>query len=105
MAATVTKVKLDRQQTAFIEEKGSNGCGVETGTVEQIGQLMAAQGCSGCQFIFSTQYAPNFKRCFNAYAKRARRIADVAGVTLSDPVEYFIDGYRQDDRWVMTVKG
>lgn len=100
---TVTMVTLDRKQSAFIEKEGCNGIGVVSGTVQEIGEVMARYGCDGCKIVFDTSYAPNFKRCFNAYVKRAKRIAEVAGVTLTEPAEYFIDGYKQLDKWVMEV--
>ena len=100
---TVTKVTLDRKQTAFIEKEGCNGIGVISGTVDEIGSLMNRVGCTGCKVVFSTRYAPNFKRCFNAYVKRANRIAAAASVTLSEPTEYVIDGHHQSDKWVLEV--
>ncbi len=89
-------------KTAFVEKAG-NGGSVVSGTVEQIGELMKVTGCEGCEIIFNTEYAPNFTRCFNAFSKRARRIAEFAGVSVSKPVVYFIDGYCQYDKWVMKV--
>ena len=99
----VTKVRLDRKQTALIEKEGCNGIGVVSGTVDEIGALMSRKGCNGCKVVFSTQHAPNLKRCFNSYVKRALRISAVAGVTLSDPTEYSINGFPQSDKWVMEV--
>ena len=97
----VTLVKLDRKQTAFVEKDGCNGVGIISGSVQDIGEAMAQYGCQGCQVVFDTYAAPNFKRCFNAAVKRAGRIATVAGVSLSEPAEYFIDGHHQRDKWVM----
>lgn len=101
----VTKVILDRKQTAFVEKEGCNGIGVISGTPEEIGEVMGRLGCNGCQIVFDMSYSPNFKRTFNAYVKRAGRIASAAEATLSDPAEYFIDGFRQVDKWVMEVSG
>ncbi len=99
----VTKITLDKKQKAFIEKDGSNGIGIVSGTIQEIGNLLTRYPSQGCQIVFNTAHAPNFKRCFNSYVKRANRISDAAGVSLSAPVEYFIDGYRQADRFVLEV--
>ena len=100
----VAKVILDRKQTAFVEKSDSNGTALFSGTVEEIGELMNLTGCEGCKIVFNTAHAPNFTRCFNAFVKRARRIAEFAGVSISGPEEYFIAGHRQHDKWVMETR-
>jgi len=105
MKTKITKIKLDKTQTAFIEQVGINAVAVQSGSVEEIAALFRYHDSIGCQIVFDTYAAPNFKRCFNAAVKRARRIAEAAGVKLSEPVEYFIDGYRQADKFVLTVTG
>jgi hypothetical protein len=103
MKTEITKIVLSKTQTAFLETPGKNGVGVVSGTPEEIGALFANYGHSKCQIVFDTYAAPNFNRCFNAFTKRAGRIADAAGVTLTAPAEYFIDGHRQTDKFVMAV--
>jgi ribosomal protein S5 len=103
-AAVVTKVSLDKRQTAFVEKPNCNGIGVVSGTPEEIGALMASVGIAdGCMVIFTTRHAPNFQRAFNAGVKRARRIVEAAGMVAGEPAEYFIDGYRQIDMWTIPV--
>ncbi len=103
-ATHIESIRLDKQQCAFLTREGSDGMGVVSGTVEQIGQLLGSLNNRGCVIVFDTYAAPNFKRCFNAAIKRANRIAAVAGVTLADPVEYVIDGHKQTDKYAMAVQ-
>jgi predicted deacylase len=105
MKLEITKIVLTKTQTAFLETPGKNGVNVVTGTPEAIGALFEKYEHGKCQIVFDTYAAPNFNRCFNAFTKRAERIADAAGVTLSPPAEYFIDGHRQVHKFVMTVCG
>lgn len=103
-ATVVTKVTLDKRQTAFLEKPNCNGIGVVSGTPEEIGSLMANVGTSeSCVIIFTTRHAPNFQRAFNAAVKRAGRIVEAAGMVAAEPVEYFIDGFRQIDMWAIAV--
>lgn len=103
MSNSVTKIILDKRQTAFIESERRNGVAVVSGTVSEIASVLSSHVSTGCKIVFNTRHAPNFKRCFNAYVKRATRIATEAEVVLSEPAEYFIDGYRQLDMFVMEV--
>lgn len=103
--AAITKIVLSKTQTAFLETPGKNGVAVVTGTPEEIAQLFAKNDFQACQIVFDTYAAPNFQRCFNAFVKRARRIAGAAGVQVSEPAEYWIDGFRQTDKFVLTVQG
>jgi hypothetical protein len=103
-AMNVNQIKLSKTQTAFISRTGGNGVGVVSGSVEEIADLLVRYNSKGCQIVFDTYAAPNFNRCFNAYTKRAKAIAAAAGVSLSEPAEYFIDGYRQIDKFVMVVQ-
>jgi len=100
---SVVTIVLNKTQTAFLEKAGCNAVGLVSGTVKEIGEVMKAAGCEGCEIVFSTMYAPNFKRCFNSFVKRAKRIAEVAGVSTTEPKEYYIQGYRQTEKWVITV--
>jgi hypothetical protein len=100
----ITKIHLNKTQTAFISKPGSNGVVVISGTVETIAALFAQYDAAGCEIVFDTYAAPNFKRCFNAYLKRAKAIASAAGIQITEPAEYFIDGHRQADKFVMTVQ-
>jgi hypothetical protein len=103
-AAVVTKVILDKRQTAIVEKPGSNGVGVVSGTPEEVGVLMASMGiAAGCIVIFTTRHAPNFQRAYNACVKRTQRIVAAAGMSAGEPVEYFIDGFRQVDMWAVPV--
>lgn len=101
MKAHVTKIVLDRKQTAFIE--AGNAVAVVSGTVDEIGRVLADHESTGCEIVFSLQYSPNATRTMNAFVKRAGRIAAVAGKSISEPREYFIDGFRQIDKFVVAV--
>lgn len=103
MANRVEKIVLNKQQTAFIGRENCNGVGVVSGSVSEIADVLTKYENKGCKIVFDTKYAPNFSRCFNAYVKRAMRIAAEAGLTLSEPSEYFIDGFRQTDKFFMEV--
>ena len=97
-----TKVVLSKTQDLLLERGG--GVGIVGGSPEEVGQMLAQYPNKGCQIIFDMAYAPNFKRYWNAMVKRANRIATADGVKLSEPKEYFIDGYRQTDKFVMVVE-
>lgn len=97
-----TKIILSKTQDLFLE-RGS-GVGIVGGSPEEVGQMLAQYPNKGCQIIFDTRYAPNFQKCFNAKVKRANRIAAAAGVNISEPAAYYVDGYRQEDKFVMVVE-
>lgn len=96
-------IHLDKRQTIFLVKDGTEATWVQSGTVEEIGSLLAQHTSKGCEIHFTTRHAPNFKRCFNAHVKRAKRIADAAGVQLSDPQPRFVQGYAFDECYSMFV--
>lgn len=98
-----TEIILSKTQDLFLER--GNGVAVVGGSPEEVGQILAKYPNKGCQIIFDMAYCEKtYQRSWNAKVKRANRIAAAAGVKLSEPKEYFIDGYRQTDKFVMVVE-
>ena len=99
----ITKILITKSQTAFIEKDGCNGVGVVSGSVSEIASLLTRYENKGCKFVFDMHNAPSFKRWFNACVKRIGRIANEAGVSIGEPMEYEIKGFRQGEQFFCEV--
>ena len=99
----VEKIKLDKSQTAWLENEDDDSGMMQSGTPEEIGKLLSQHESKGCKIVFDMYAAPNYPRAWNAAIKRINRIAAAGGVKLSEPKEYFIGGYRQTDKFYLEV--